>query len=334
MSLRALLFTLAALVSSAFALAATAHEVRPAFLQVTERNDGKIDVLFKQPATTTLAVRLDPDISGGLLSGQPAVVDSGTGYQTRIWKGVPTGKVGLGGRSVTIHGLDRSITDALVVVHYSDGHDLQQILRPGQESLSLDPRGNNLPVLTYVQLGITHILTGYDHLMFVLGLVLLVKNVPTLLKTITAFTVAHSITLAATALGIMTVKPAQIEALVALSIVFVAIELANVSLGRTSVTQRWPWLIAFAFGLLHGSAFAGALAEIGLPKDNIPAALLLFNIGVEIGQLVFVGLVLAVIWGLKRIKITEIEALKPLPTYAIGAFAAFWVFERLHAAII
>ncbi len=334
MTLRTLLIAFAALFGASLAVTATAHEVRPAFLQITERGDNKVDVLFKQPSTTTLAVRLEPDISGGLLTGQPAVVDSGTGYQTRIWKGLAIGKTGLGGRSVAIHGLDRSITDALVVVHYADGHDLQQILRPGQESLSLDPRGNNLPVLTYVQLGITHILTGYDHLMFVLGLVLLVRNIPTLLKTITAFTVAHSITLAATALGVMTVKPAQIEALVALSIVFVAIELANVRLGRTSVTQRWPWLIAFAFGLLHGSAFAGALAEIGLPKGNIPAALLLFNIGVEIGQLVFVAVVLAIVWGLRRIKVTEIDALKPIPTYAIGAFAAFWVFERLHAAIL
>jgi hypothetical protein len=316
------------------ALPASAHEVRPAFLQVTERGDAKVDVLFKQPSTTTVAVRLEPEISGGLLKAQPSVVDSGTGYQTRIWKDLPLGKTGLGGRSVTIHGLDRSITDALVVVHYADGHDLQQILRPEQESLSLDPRGNNLPVLTYVQLGITHILTGYDHLMFVLGLVLLVKNIPTLLKTITAFTVAHSITLAATALGAVHVNPAQIEALVALSIVFVAVELANLSLGRTSVTQKWPWLIAFAFGLLHGSAFAGALAEIGLPKGNIPAALLLFNIGVEIGQLLFVAVVLAVIWGLRRLKIGDITLLKPVPTYAIGACAAFWVFERLHAAIV
>ena len=331
MRFRALFILLAGLLLPGFA---AAHEVRPAYLQITERGDGKIDVLFKQPATTSLAVRLEPDISGGLLNGPPAAVDSGTGFETRVWKGLAIGAKGLGGRSVTIHGLDRSITDALVVVHYADGHDLQEILRPQQETLSLDPRGNNLPVLTYMGLGINHILTGYDHLMFVLGLVLLVRNVPTLLKTVTAFTVAHSITLAATALGLLHIRPPLIEAMVALSIVFVGVELANVRLGRTSLTVRWPWLIAFTFGLLHGTAFAGALAEIGLPKDNIPAALLLFNIGVEIGQLVFVGLVLAVIWGLKRIKITEIEALKPLPTYAIGAFAAFWVFERLHAAII
>ena len=310
-----------------------AHEVRPAYLQITERGDGKIDVLFKQPSTTSLAVRLDPDISGGLLSAQPAVVDSGLGYQTRIWRGLATGKTGLAGRTVAIHGLDRSITDALVVVHYADGHDLQQILRPQQAQLSLDARGNNMPVLTYAMLGINHILTGYDHLMFILGLVLLVRGIPTLLKTVTAFTVAHSITLAATALGFMHVRPAQIEAMVALSIVFVAVELGNLSLGRGSITQRWPWLIAFTFGLLHGSAFAGALAEIGLPKDNIPAALLLFNVGVEIGQLLFVGVVLAVIFVLRRIKVTDIRALQPVPTYAIGICATFWFFERIHAAI-
>jgi hypothetical protein len=313
---------------------AAAHEVRPAYLQITERGDGKADVLFKQPSTTSLVVKLEPDISGGLLNREPSAVDTGAGFQTRVWKGLALGAKGLGGRTVAIRGLDRSITDALVVVHYADGHDLQEILRPEQDEISLDPRGNNLPVLTYMSLGINHILTGYDHLMFVLGLVLLVRGVPTLLKTITAFTVAHSLTLAATALGVMHVRSAQIEALVALSIVFVAVELANVALGRSSLTQKWPWLIAFSFGLLHGSAFAGALAEIGLPKGNIPLALLLFNLGVEIGQLLFVGVVLIVVFALKRLKVTRIEALKPLPTYAIGVCAAFWFCERIHAALL
>lgn len=329
-----LTFLMALVVGLLPPVGASAHEVRPAYLQITERNDGKVDVFFKQPSTTSLAVKLDPDISGGLLNVAPSAVDSGTGFETRIWKGLPLGAKGLGGRSVTIHGLDRSITDALVVVHYADGHDLQEILRPQQASLSLDPRGNNLPVLTYMTLGINHILTGYDHLMFVLGLVLLVKNVPTLLKTITAFTVAHSITLAATALGLLHIRPPLIEAMVALSIVFVGVELANVARGRTSLTVRWPWLIAFTFGLLHGTAFAGALAEIGLPKDNIPLALFLFNLGVEIGQLIFVAVVLTVIAGLKRLKVTEIRTLKPVPTYAIGICAAFWFCERIHAALI
>ncbi len=331
MKLRALVLLLIGLMLPSLV---AAHEVRPAYLHVTERGDGKADVIFKQPATTSLAVKLEPDISGGLLNAAPTAVDSGTGFETRIWKGLPLGAKGLGGRSVTIHGLDRSITDALVVVHYADGHDLQEILRPQQASLSLDPRGNNLPVLTYMTLGINHILTGYDHLMFILGLVLLVKNVPTLLKTVTAFTVAHSITLAATALGVLHIRPPLIEAMVALSIVFVAVELANVARGRTSLTVRWPWLIAFTFGLLHGTAFAGALAEIGLPKDNIPLALFLFNLGVEIGQLIFVAVVLLVIFFLKRLKITQVRTLKPVPTYAIGICAAFWFCERIHAALI
>ncbi len=330
--MRALLLFLAALL--AFALPAAAHEVRPAYLQVTERPDGHLDVLFKQPSTTSLAVRLDPDISGGLLNAKPALVDSGAGYETRVWRKLDPGRTGLGGRTVAIHGLDRSITDALVVVHYADGHDLQEILRPGQAALSLDPRGDNLPVFTYLSLGINHILTGYDHLMFVLGLVLLVRSVPVLLKTITAFTVAHSITLAATALGVLHIRPPLIEAMVALSIVFVAVELANWQRGRSSLTVRWPWLIAFTFGLLHGTAFAGALAEIGLPKGNIPLALFLFNLGVEIGQLLFVAVILAVAFVLRRLKLTEVAALKPVPTYAIGICAAFWFCERISAAIV
>jgi len=313
---------------------AAAHEVRPAYLQITERPDGRLDVLFKQPSTTSLAVKLDPDISGGLLNAQPSLLDSGAGYETRVWRRLNPGKGGLGGRSVTIRGLDRSITDALVVVHYADSHDLQEILRPGQAALSLDARGDNLPVFTYLSLGVNHILTGYDHLMFVLGLVLLVRSVPVLLKTITAFTVAHSITLAATALGLLHIRPALIEAMVALSIIFVAVELANLRLGRVSITQKWPWLIAFTFGLLHGTAFAGALAEIGLPKGHIPLALFLFNFGVEIGQLLFVAVILSAAFVLRRLKLTEVAALKPVPTYAIGICAAFWFCERIHAAII
>jgi hydrogenase/urease accessory protein HupE len=316
---------------------AAAHEVRPAFLQVTQNADGRVDVLFKQPSTTTMAVRLEPDISGGLLSAPPASIEAGMGYQVRNWRGLDAGASGLGGRQLSVHGLDRSITDALVVVRYADGHELQQLLTPARTSMSLDVRGDGLPVATYLKLGITHILTGYDHLLFVLGLVLLVRGVGTLLKTITAFTIAHSITLAATALGVLHVRPAQIEALVALSILFVAVELANAYRGRTSITQRWPWVIAFSFGLLHGSAFAGALAEIGLPRSNIPLALFLFNAGVEIGQLIFVIVVLAILFAVKRVRLplsaSWMPALVQAPTYVIGAFASFWFFERFHAAI-
>ncbi|MET0544940.1 MAG: HupE/UreJ family protein [Caulobacterales bacterium] len=316
-----------------FAAPVSAHEVRPAYLEVTEHSDKTIDVLFKQPAAATLLVKLEPEISGGLLDTPPSSVEAGTGYQIRRWAGLNGGESGLGGRTLAVHGLERSITDALVVVRYADGHELQELLKPERESLALDARGDGLPVSTYLTFGIEHILTGYDHLLFVLGLVLLVRGIPTLLKTITAFTVAHSITLAATALGAMHVKPAKIEALVALSIVFVAVELANQYRGRSTLTTRWPWLIAFGFGLLHGSAFAGALSEIGLPQNNIPAALFLFNFGVEIGQLLFVAVVLAAIFVLRRLSLPASPILQRAPAYCIGGFAAFWLFDRFHAAV-
>ncbi len=314
-----------------------AHEVRPAFLEITEKPDRSIDVLFKQPSMASLTVRLEPEISGGLLDSQTPKLGSGTGFQSRQWSGLDTGSAGLGGRTVTIHGLDRSITDALVLVHYADGNERQEILKAGRESLTLDVRGDALPVRTYMLLGVEHILTGYDHLLFVLALMLLVSGAGPLVKTITAFTVAHSITLAVSALGIVRFDSPKIEILVALSIAVVAAELAYKKRGRSSLAQRWPWLIAFLFGLLHGSAFAGALAQIGLPTTNIPTALFLFNVGVEAGQLAFVLLILAVVFALRRLPLQRLplwaHATALGPAYAIGPLAFYWVFERFHAAV-
>jgi hypothetical protein len=163
---------------------------------------------------------------------------------------------------------------------------------------------------------------------------LLVRRLVTLIKTITAFTVAHSITLAATTLQLITVRPAVIEALVALSILFVAVELVHHYRGKNGFTVRYPWLIAFTFGLLHGSAFAGALSEIGLPPHAIPVSLLLFNFGVELGQLLFVAVVLCIGWALGQMP-RELPAWSRwLPLYAIGSCSAYWFLERLHTALI
>ena len=316
---------------------ASAHEVRPAFLEITEKADRTVDVLFKQPSMASLTVRLDPEISGGLLDAAPPKLNAGTGFQSRQWTGLQAGAAGLGGRTVTIHGLDRSITDALVLVHYADGNERQEILKAGRESLTLDVRGDALPVRTYMLLGVEHILTGYDHLLFVLALMLLVSGAGPLVKTITAFTVAHSITLAASALGVVRFDSPKIEILVALSIAVVAAELAYKRRGRSSLAQRWPWLIAFLFGLLHGSAFAGALAQIGLPTTNIPTALFLFNVGVELGQLAFVALILASSILLRRVPWQRLplwrHAVQLGPAYAVGPLAFYWVFERFHAAV-
>jgi hydrogenase/urease accessory protein HupE len=235
---------------------------------------------------------------------------------------------------IRVEGLERTITDVLVNVSFANGQDIQTILKPSSTSLTVHLQGaGKLPVPTYLALGIEHILTGFDHLSFVLGLVLLVRGRLKLLKTITAFTLAHSITLAAAALGYVNVSAPVIESLVALSIVFVAVELARAYRGREGVTVRYPWLIAFTFGLLHGFAFAGSLADIGLPAHNIPGALLLFNLGVETGQLLFVGAVLAII------RLSQILPWRPeryarwAAVYGIGALASYWMIERIHVLV-
>ena len=315
-----------------------AHEVRPAFLEITENGNQTIDVLFKQPSVGSLTVRLEPAISEELLQSQAPQISAGMGFQTRRWDDLEVGTQGLGGRTVEVKGLERSITDALVVVHYQDGNERQEILRPGEAPITLEARGDSLPIKAYLLFGIEHILTGYDHLLFILGLTLLVTSLRSLIRTVTSFTIAHSITLALSALGFVRFDAPKIEMLVALSIMFVALELVRKHDGRWSMAQQWPWLIAFVFGLLHGSAFAGALAQIGLPTRNIPLALLLFNVGVEIGQLLFVFVILAARPLLARVPWRHFgvprRALDLGPAYVIGPLAVYWMFERFHAAVL
>ena len=190
---------------------------------------------------------------------------------------------------------------------------------------------------TYLWLGIEHILFGFDHLLFVLALLILVRQWRRVVVTMTAFTVAHSITLAAATLGFVHVPGPPVEATIALSIVLVAAEIVNARRGRPSLTARWPWLVAFAFGLLHGLGFAGALSEVGLPHHAIPLALLFFNLGVEFGQLAFVALVMALAWwlpgALARVTVVGRDwtraRLDVAAAYAIGALAAYWLIERV-----
>lgn len=181
----------------------------------------------------------------------------------------------------------------------------------------------------YLALGVEHILEGWDHLLFVVALVLLVRRGWAVVKAVTAFTVAHSLTLAGTTLGFVGLPGPPVEALIALSIVFLAVELARGEAG--SLTLRHPWAIAFAFGLFHGFGFAGALADIGLPQGEVAAALLAFNLGVEAGQLAVVGVVLAALAILRR---TQPRALAPalrMSAYFIGIAASYWLIDRLVA---
>jgi hydrogenase/urease accessory protein HupE len=310
------------------------HEIRPAYLQITENDQHRFDVLWKQPVMGTLAVPLVPKVSNGLLDRPPDEESASNSFLLRRWSNLPLTRDSFDGVTIRIDGIEHTITDALVDVSFSNGQEIQAVLKPAEPVLTVQLRGaGKAAVATYLQLGIEHILTGFDHLSFVLGLVLLVRARATLLKTITAFTLAHSITLAAAALGYVNVSAPVIESLVALSIVFVAVELARSHRGEVGLTTRYPWVIAFTFGLLHGFAFAGSLADIGLPPHNIPGALLLFNCGVEVGQLMFVAAVLVFIAAFRRIVAQPPFWMRWVAPYAVGALASFWMIQRVHVIV-
>lgn len=324
---------LAALAVMTLGSLARAHEVRPALLQITEPATGDCEVLWKQPTVGDMAVHLAPRVTGGALDGPPASRTAAPGFLVTLWR-TPCAR--LDGRTITIEGLDASVTDVLVRIAPAKGSAQNAVIRPGRPTLDLvlsGPRG--LAVPAYLRMGIEHILTGFDHLLFVLGLYLLVGPNLRLLKAVSAFTLAHSMTLGLAALGYVRFPAATIEALVALSIVFVACELASADPNR--LARRRPWLVAFAFGLLHGLAFAGALSEVGLPHGAELSALFLFNLGVEIGQIAFIAGVLAVTTALSQLKALgpwlARPAVKAAPAYVIGTLAAYWLIERLTVAV-
>lgn len=315
---------------------AQAHEVRPALVQIRETGPTAYEVVWKRPVVGDMALRLVPHLSGGALEKPPTLEQAAPGYVTRVWRvrdGPP-----LEGQVLEVEGLSQSVTDVIVRVTARDGRTLDHVLKPAQPkfTLSLAPAAG-VAVPAYLVLGVEHILIGIDHLLFVLGLLLLIGPNWRLVKAITGFTVAHSITLALAALGYISFPSAAIEALVALSILFVAVELMPARRAAGGLAQRRPWLIAFVFGLLHGMAFAGVLADIGLPPDAAPQALLLFNVGVEIGQLVFIAAVLGLmaagrwLWRARHWTTPRWAALAP--AYLIGSLSAYWLIERTLAAI-
>ena len=327
-------FLIALLVALLSASVAMAHEVRPALLQINEDSPHHYRVLWKQPTMGDVAIRLQPHLSSGALEAEPADQFAASGFLVKTWS--IEGKAPLDGQTVAIEGLEQTITDALVRVTTADGRKVDAVIAPQHPSLKLAlaaPSG--LAVPAYLRLGIAHILTGFDHLSFVFGLLLLVGVSWRIVKAVTAFTVAHSITLTAAALGLVHISPAVIECLVALSIIFVAAELLPRPGRELTLTRRYPWIIAFVFGLLHGFAFAGALAEVGLPANAVPASLFLFNLGVEIGQLAFIGAAVTAILVLRsvrgRLRFDLSIPARLVPPYAIGSFAAFWFVERLTA---
>lgn len=323
---RALLPLLVCLLCVSFT--AQAHEIRPAYLQIDETAPQQYELVWKVPTNNGMVQDIRPSFAPGFtLTPIPGetVVNGFVLFRYRL-----SGDRSLAGSSLQISNLDRTAIDALVNVSLIDGSHYSFLLRPRDNSAEIPETPSAWRVVqTYSVLGIEHILAGIDHLAFVAALMLIVRGWPMLLKTVTAFTVAHSITLGLATLGYVSLPPPPVEALIALSILLVAAEAVHLRRGKRSLATRWPWLIAFAFGLLHGFGFAGALQEIGLPQSDIPLALLFFNVGVEIGQLLFIAALLGLVKLLGKLGRLPQQA-PTAAAYGIGALAAFWMIERVN----
>jgi hydrogenase/urease accessory protein HupE len=328
-----LLFGLAAAI---LASAAEAHEVRPGYLELRQTADDTYDLLFKVPA---LGDELRLGLYVKLPNGTEDIVPPRTEFSggAHVERRTIRRTGGLIGQPISIDGLSATLTDVLVRTEDLAGASQTVRLTPTNSFfvVSAAPSSGEVAV-TYLRLGIEHILFGFDHLLFVLALVMLVRTWRRIAVTVTAFTVAHSITLAAATLGFVHVPGPPVEAGIALSIMLVAAEILNARRWDASLTVQWPWLVAFAFGLLHGLGFAGALNEVGLPQHAIPLALLFFNLGVEVGQLAFVACVMVLGWAAREVfDQSRPELLQPafgrvdvVAAYFIGAISAYWLIER------
>jgi hydrogenase/urease accessory protein HupE len=320
-------FALAA-VAILVALPAFAHQLWPAYLQLDERESGLYDVLFKVPKSGGLAHPLTARLPEQCQAvGVPRTEENDRAL-AQLWSVRCPG--GLEGKTLTVDGLAIVSTEALVRIQRADGSAQVALLTPDEPVLTLQASPHWLDVARgYFVLGVEHILLGIDHLLFVLALLIITKGVWAIVKTVTAFTIAHSITLALATLGVVNMPSAPIEAIIALSIVFVAAEIVHARQGHPGIAARAPWIVAFVFGLLHGFGFAGALSEVGLPADHVPLALLFFNLGVEAGQLVFVAGVLALVAIWRRTRLALPAWAELVTPYAIGSIAMVWVIDRV-----
>jgi len=306
---------------------------RPAYLELRQTSAETYDVMWKVPAQgETLRLAIHVVFPEGTVNlSKPRGHFTGDGFVER-WTIRREG--GLANGQVRIDGLPGTITDVLARVEREDGTTQVARLLPEQATFVVEPPAHATGVArTYLVLGVHHILVGIDHLLYILAMLFLVKGWRRIVATMSAFTATHSLTLSAAALGWVHVPQPPVEACIALSIVFVAREIVQARRGRSGITARWPWVVSFTFGLMHGFGFAGALAQVGLPSRAIPVALLFFNAGVEIGQLLFVAGVLGLMTVLTKAPKTWPRWAEALPPYAIGSVAMFWVFQRLAAFV-
>jgi hydrogenase/urease accessory protein HupE len=319
---------------------ALSDEIRPSYLELRQTTSDTYSMLFKIPALgDDLRLAIYVNLPEGTSDVTPPRIGFNSGAYIERRRITRNG--GLAGQIIAIDGLSGTSTDVLVRIESLGGATQTERLSPTSPTFVVqDAPGAWQVAVTYLRFGIEHILFGFDHLLFVFALVILVRDWRRVALTVTAFTIAHSITLAAATLDMVNVPGPPVEAAIALSILLVAVEIVNARRGAPSLAARWPWLVAFCFGLLHGLGFAGALAEVGLPHHAIPIALLFFNLGVEIGQLAFVATVLAA-GELFRRAIALRFAPAPVQravnrrdvtaAYAIGTVSAYWLIERTSA---
>ena len=310
------------------AYAATAHPISSGYLEVTRIADEDYRVRWTQPTPdgipSGVEIVFDPRCAA---ASEPVNADTALRLD-RAWAIRCAG--GLAGTPLLARGLQAGQTDLLV--RLLADHVTVARLTPESPALTVPSVGApGTGAWAYLVLGLEHILFGFDHLLFVLGLLLIVPDRWMLVKTITAFTVAHSLTLAAATLGYVNIPAAPLNAAIALSIMCLGVEVVRSWRGGTGLVQRRPWLLAFAFGLLHGLGFASGLVELGLPRGDLPLALLLFNLGVEAGQLVFVAGILLLERALRLLEIAWPRPVQALPAYVVGSLGAYWAIDRVVA---
>jgi HupE / UreJ protein len=309
-------------------LQARAHTSLPGYLALQETSPGSFDLVWKVPTAEGPPPAIYPVFPVNCAMSKPLVAEQAAG--AIIERGnVECGAKGLTGAAIAISGLNVTILDVLVRITFADGTSVQHMLKPLETSFIVHKDGKNrIDAWGYISLGVGHILYGIDHLLFVLGLLLIVRGTGLLLRTITAFTVAHTITLGLAVFGVVHIAPTPVEAVIALSIVFLAVELVQHHRGKEGLTYRQPWIVAFAFGLLHGFGFAGTLSRLGIPSGDIPQALLFFNLGVEAGQIAFVAVFLTFVYSLRTLEIRWPAWTQRVPAYAMGSVASFWFLQR------
>jgi hydrogenase/urease accessory protein HupE len=308
--------------------AAQAHEARPAYLEVKETAPSRFSLLWRTPVMAGTRLPIVLTIPGTRNLKTPEIEELSDSFVERRW--IDTGPEGLAGKRIEFVGLQLTITDVLVRVEMLDGRSWTSIVHPSQPWVEITAAQTRLQVVgTFVLQGIRHILFGADHMLFVLGLLLIVKDRWMLLRTVTAFTLAHSITLAVATLGYAEVPILPLNAAIALSILFLGPEIVRSWRGETSFTIRHPWVVAFAFGLLHGFGFASALTSAGLPRHELPLALVSFNVGVELGQVGFIALILALERSFRILEVRWPRWAQALPGYTVGSLGAFWTIQRV-----